>query len=65
MSGNDQPQRHNDEAKQNGEDQQHQAASRYSSFKGALLKEKMPRFAHSRFRSRLFVLRPNIRFGLI
>ena len=31
-----------------------------SIFSGALLKEKMPRFAHSRFFRRLFVLSPNI-----
>ncbi len=34
-----------------------------SNFSGALLKEKMPRFAHSRFFRRLFVLSPNARFG--
>ena len=34
-----------------------------SIFSGALLNEKMPRFAHSRFFRRLFVLSPNIRFG--
>ena len=34
-----------------------------SIFSGALLNEKMPRFAHSRFFRRLFVLSPNARFG--
>ena len=34
-----------------------------SIFSGALLKEKMPRLAHSRFFRRLFVLSPNARFG--
>ena len=34
-----------------------------SNFSGALLNEKMPRFAHSRFFRRLFVLSPNMRFG--
>ena len=31
-----------------------------SNFSGVLLNEKMPRFAHSRFFKRLFVLSPNI-----
>ena len=38
-------------------------ATKSNTFSGVSLNERMPRFAHPIFRSRLFVDRPNIRSG--